>query len=292
MLARSLLAVAVATAVATGALLLPPPASAHPRGSATKFEALKDVRSEARSILGLKKKKTRANTRCLERGPSISSARGQRRFRHFDCYVFQNNWRRGVYVRYHKTGTHSFKLTGKEKACWRWGSPRGRLFYPCASPPPKPKPPPPPPPPPPLLPQGDFIITYVPSENPDVQSVIDGIKETEWLDFLARYLNEKYVLREDIRVYIQEGTLGPAYFHGARTITMPPEFLEAVTSLFHFFTGPAKQARQAFAFVFLHEAGHALIDQLELPVTGLEEDAADQFATMILTALGVTKAGH
>lgn len=35
-------------------------------------------------------------------------------------------------------------------------------------------------------------------------------------------------------------------------------------------------------FITLHEVGHALIDVLDLPVLGREEDAADQFATFLL----------
>ncbi len=34
--------------------------------------------------------------------------------------------------------------------------------------------------------------------------------------------------------------------------------------------------------VFLHETAHALIDVLDIPVTGREEDAADQFSTLVL----------
>ncbi len=36
------------------------------------------------------------------------------------------------------------------------------------------------------------------------------------------------------------------------------------------------------AFVLGHELGHALIDILDLPVTGRQEDAADQLATLAL----------
>ncbi|HKP36618.1 MAG TPA: DUF4344 domain-containing metallopeptidase [Pyrinomonadaceae bacterium] len=36
------------------------------------------------------------------------------------------------------------------------------------------------------------------------------------------------------------------------------------------------------AAVFLHETAHALIDVLDIPVTGREEDAADQFSTLVL----------
>lgn len=35
--------------------------------------------------------------------------------------------------------------------------------------------------------------------------------------------------------------------------------------------------------VFFHELGHALIDELKLPVTGREEDVVDEFATLLLT---------
>lgn len=46
------------------------------------------------------------------------------------------------------------------------------------------------------------------------------------------------------------------------------------------------------AAVFLHETAHALIDILDLPVTGREEDAADQFSTLVLLSQkdGVRKA--
>lgn len=41
------------------------------------------------------------------------------------------------------------------------------------------------------------------------------------------------------------------------------------------------------AFILLHEIGHSVIDEFQLPVLGGEEDAADQFATfMLLTSNG------
>jgi hypothetical protein len=38
----------------------------------------------------------------------------------------------------------------------------------------------------------------------------------------------------------------------------------------------------AFVFVFFHEVGHALIDLLDVPVTGREEDAVDQLSAWVL----------
>ena len=36
-------------------------------------------------------------------------------------------------------------------------------------------------------------------------------------------------------------------------------------------------------FIFLHEVGHAMIDVLDLPIVGQEEDAADQLATLFFS---------
>ncbi|MEL6615300.1 MAG: DUF4344 domain-containing metallopeptidase, partial [Bacteroidota bacterium] len=42
----------------------------------------------------------------------------------------------------------------------------------------------------------------------------------------------------------------------------------------------------AYEFIMLHEVGHALTDQLDLPITGREEDVADQFAALMLIRQG------
>jgi Putative metallopeptidase len=39
-------------------------------------------------------------------------------------------------------------------------------------------------------------------------------------------------------------------------------------------------------FVFLHETSHALIHEMELPVLGREEDAADAFASITMLKVG------
>lgn len=48
----------------------------------------------------------------------------------------------------------------------------------------------------------------------------------------------------------------------------------------------APAVHQTLLWVFYHELAHALIDMLDLPVTGREEDAADQLATLTLLRSG------
>lgn len=46
-------------------------------------------------------------------------------------------------------------------------------------------------------------------------------------------------------------------------------------------------------FILMHETGHALIDLLELPITGREEDAVDQMATTLMQRFaGVDESPH
>lgn len=48
----------------------------------------------------------------------------------------------------------------------------------------------------------------------------------------------------------------------------------------------AKAIHAEMAFVLLHEIGHHLIDEFQLPVLGREEDAADQIASFVLLTTG------
>ncbi len=77
------------------------------------------------------------------------------------------------------------------------------------------------------------------------------------------------------------------YDPATRHITLCREMREDVRGAFNRYTYTSASeldqvADDAELFVVFHEVGHALIDVLELPVTGREEDVADQFAVWML----------
>ncbi|MGU3665354.1 DUF4344 domain-containing metallopeptidase [Methylobacterium sp. A49B] len=87
------------------------------------------------------------------------------------------------------------------------------------------------------------------------------------------------------------------YAPRSRTVTVCYEYVREVrdrASRNHPETGVTQ--RDAIfgpvAQIFLHELGHALYDLLDVPVLGREEDAADQFAALVLLELPPAQARH
>jgi Putative metallopeptidase len=102
---------------------------------------------------------------------------------------------------------------------------------------------------------------------------------------LADQLSDLFAMREEVFVELRAcGKPDAAYDAAMHRITICDEFLDNAGQLFSGLTGePFEQAIvYTVGFTFLHEAGHALIEQLGLPVADGEEDMADRFAAYIL----------
>jgi len=103
------------------------------------------------------------------------------------------------------------------------------------------------------------------------------------------------VPREIPIVFTDATDIGPAYLPDQKgqelgVIVFPGWFLKLSDDLLRRELrgvrgmGPKRTLRAATQFVVAHEIGHALVDRLDLPVTGKEEDAVDGFAAYMLTS--------
>ena len=144
--------------------------------------------------------------------------------------------------------------------------------------------------------RGDFYITYKPNPNSRYtgdDTAIAWLKNVELLEAEVEFLNENFRLPYDVEVVAQEcDEINAWYDWEKKQLVMCYEFIDDVFEGYYYFYGEDEDFdEQVWAdygynvgdYVFWHEVGHAFIDIYELPITGLEEDVADQFAALMLS---------
>ncbi len=133
---------------------------------------------------------------------------------------------------------------------------------------------------------GRIDIQYVAPKSPEHQPVLELIKEHRTLEKIQQLLSP---LRLPRRLLIKtegcDGVSNAYYDDGAVTVcyeylddvwkNVPEEPTPAGVAPIDALIGPVMD-------VFLHEAGHAVFDMLQVPLFGREEDAADQFSVYIM----------
>lgn len=132
--------------------------------------------------------------------------------------------------------------------------------------------------------EGDFYVEYEPtSAFPDAAAYL---QDTYLLEDDARWLNENYKLPYDVLIKGADCGMENAFYSlSEKSITMCYELVESIRSDGNeLYPDPA--VADDFAYnvldgILLHETGHALVDVYDLPITGLEEDAVDQFSALI-----------
>lgn len=133
---------------------------------------------------------------------------------------------------------------------------------------------------------GDFIAEYTEVQSPAFKEIDRQVREARLLENAARKLNAALMLPRDIRLRTKDcKEINAFYDADDHSVTMCYELMEHFYRTFK--SGGAsdevayQKMNDAVRFVFLHEIGHALIDQYDLPVAGNEEDAADRCSAYI-----------
>jgi hypothetical protein len=105
-------------------------------------------------------------------------------------------------------------------------------------------------------------------------------------------LDKVFLLPRPLPIHIEScGFINAFYSPKTHSITLCHELWDDLIKLFtDAGMDPAKAeqlTRGTYVFAFFHEFGHALVGELGLPITGKGEDAADEIATLVLSAMGV-----
>ncbi len=134
-------------------------------------------------------------------------------------------------------------------------------------------------------------FTYGKVTNPDYKELKEVFREERFFEDVVEDLDKTLVLPRDLNVKLQEckGEANAFYDPEDGAVHLCYELVEHFMQIFATEDATEEEADEAggkaiaaLVFVFYHELGHALIDIYDLPVTGREEDAVDQLATVIL----------
>lgn len=144
---------------------------------------------------------------------------------------------------------------------------------------------------------GRFVVAYEDSSSEFHLELAAMFQTNGFFEATAAGLNEVIALPLDIGIVAgQCDTVNAFWTSDFNAIVMCYELIEYLYEIFR----PETKSQQeldnavlgAIEFIFYHELGHALIHIFDIPFTGKEEDAVDQFSTIVLlgTDAGVESA--
>jgi hypothetical protein len=136
-----------------------------------------------------------------------------------------------------------------------------------------------------------FRVIYEEPKNPAHQALYEDLKSKRVLENLREFLSFIRLPRIlTLKLAGCNGDDNASYEPEDLTVTVCYEYVDEVRKLAPKAATaagltPENAVLGPLAEVFLHEVGHALFDQLRIPILGREEDAADQFAAFVLVHL-------
>jgi len=144
--------------------------------------------------------------------------------------------------------------------------------------------------------KGAFVIDYPAVKSPKHEIWRSALKDAKVLEQFTNGMNQFIAIPGIVTIELRECGQVNAFYRSIggplAEIVMCYEILDDFEQIFSPYYPDPKMTSQmimgAWLFVLLHEFGHALIHQLDLPITGKEEDAVDQLSTLILTNAGAT----
>lgn len=145
---------------------------------------------------------------------------------------------------------------------------------------------------------GDFILSYGPNLNSEYEvSAAEIMQGWGLLDDEVEWLNDNFRLPHDVDVVAEECDEANAFYYpDDDKVIICYEFVDDLYDLWFEF-GDDPDYADTFVYnlvyeTFYHEMGHAIVDVYDLPYTGLEENVADQFSTLILIRTYDDETGH
>jgi Putative metallopeptidase len=136
--------------------------------------------------------------------------------------------------------------------------------------------------------QGDFVTEW----EPGADGLARIIRQEKLIEDLAEALNDGFKLPRDLPIVHAFCNEPNAYYDSSqRVLVMCYEMLDLVTSISLDLSADEEEAVvraiSTWTFIFFHELGHGLVHLYDIPTTGREEDAVDDFSTLLMIEAGL-----
>ena len=137
--------------------------------------------------------------------------------------------------------------------------------------------------------QASLNVEWLASEK-DNQSIRQTLLSSQVMQESIDLINQNWQLEDDILLQMG-GEEDPYYDPEASTIYFSYYFADEIVQRFNeVYPSASSQEQERFMIsgvvhTLFHEYAHVLVDYLNLPVLGREEDAADSFASYVLLTL-------
>jgi len=146
-----------------------------------------------------------------------------------------------------------------------------------------------------IVDKGDLKVFYGFSSDDYITNTLKPfLKSSEGYLINPNTLNNRFAFPYDVKVMYEECKETNAYYNPSlKKITICYELVEHFVNFYKGrYSNDAtvlKAIEAAIHWVFLHEFAHALISIHNLPIVGMEEDAADQLSTVLLLVAGTAE---
>ncbi|MBL0144443.1 MAG: hypothetical protein IPP48_00380 [Chitinophagaceae bacterium] len=141
----------------------------------------------------------------------------------------------------------------------------------------------------------NYIKVFYESPTDSLHSVwYEAFKEDRFLEQMAGTINKVFKINKPLTLSLRNcGVVNAFYNSETKELILCYEMLH---HLFNFYKDSIQDENElgtkignTLTFIYFHEVGHALIDILDVPLTGKEEDAADYFSFYFLASNEVTE---
>ncbi|MBK1988531.1 hypothetical protein A0J48_013450 [Sphaerospermopsis aphanizomenoides BCCUSP55] len=149
--------------------------------------------------------------------------------------------------------------------------------------------------------KGKFKVVYATLQRKKSILRKERFKKYKSFEKISQKLNQIVIMHNDIKINLGDcGSVNAYDKPSEQSITICYELMERFKEVCRnsykskksninqseFINKINRQVAGTIVFTFFHELGHTLIEELDLPVTGKEEDTVDEFSTIVLSELG------